>query len=510
MTEDEQGRLRAYLDDELPPAEREAVEAELATSPALRDQIAELERLDQEATRLLALDVSAASTESGPPRGAVTNVLPWRQPRPRRGITTVVVAVSALAAAVVLLFLWPTDRETLRGTLDAQQRETIAIGSRGIGVAEAHSTLSWTVHENGRAHVRQQRGSVFYRVDPGEAFEVETPAGTVTVTGTCFTVELQPMNNKTNTLLSAGAGATLATAILLTVHEGSVVLANDQGELEVRAGQHAMAGSGVTPRIDDAEESDDSPSSEDPPPDARPLRTYDTLVAENMQQRAQIRELSAELEAQRTEVELSEPPDPDDPAYRLEVARDCAKNGGCDFKLWTDPSPEELRELAKCGRILVDSPEFVSGGEFFPRGHVIEAAGLTEAEANRYAALAEGFFDQMGPKYAELALELGVPEDYVRRLNPAELRGIVSSVIDADAYRSMWQTIANERAELSAPPPPEEQSTAERAIRLDYGLGAGFQRALAEEFGADAAHEMRAAGGGWMSKSSMSNGECSE
>ncbi|MEM9457801.1 MAG: FecR domain-containing protein [Myxococcota bacterium] len=501
MTDEEQGRLRAYLDDELLPAEREAVEAELATSPALRAELEQLDQLDHEVTRLLAFDVNTATTESGAPRGLVTNVLP----RPRRGVTTTVVALTALAAAVVLLLLWPTRGEILRGTVDAQQRETIAIGPRGIGVAEAQSKLWWTVDENGRAHVRQQRGSVFYRVEPGEAFEVETPAGTVAVTGTCFTVELQPMNNKTNTLLSAGAGATLATAILLTVHEGSVVLANDQGELEVRAGQHAAAGPGIAPRLEDPQELDDQTSPEEPPPDAPPPRTYHTLVAENMQQRAQLRE----LEAQRAAVELSAQPDPDDPAYRLENARDCAKHGGCEFRLWTDPSHEELQELAKCGRLLVDTPMFMGGGDFFPPGHVIEAAGLSEAEANRYAAMAEEFHNQMGQEYAELAFELGVPSELVQRLDATQLRGVVSSVIDDEVHKATRQRVANERAELAPPPALEEQSVAERAIRLDFGLGVDFQQLLGAEFGADAASEMRAAGGGWGSKSSMGD-ECSE
>lgn len=485
MNDDEVGRLRAYLDDELPVADARAVEAELAESSALRMALEEIEQLDREAAQLLVFD----------------DPEPGLKPTARRGgVVAVVAAVTALAAAV-LFFMWPVADGPSRGSIDAQRRETIAIGDRAVGVAEAGSTLSWNVAASGETRVRQQEGSVFYRVDAGETFEVATPAGTITVTGTCFTVELRAMNSKTKTLVSAGVGATLATAILLTVHEGSVVLANDEGDLEVRAGQSAKARAGRAPAFDDEGDHES---------EAGPPATYETLVAENKQQRVQLRKLTAALE-RRTEADDSPEPvvDRNDPAYRLEVARECAVNGGCDSKLWLDPSPEELRELANCGRVLVDTPSFMVGRDFFPPGHIIEAAGLSEAEAGRYAAIAEEFYGRRGHNYAELAHELGVPAELVGRLDPVQLRGIVQSVIDNDTHDAMRQRTADERAAISTAPPIEEQSAGERAIRLDFGLGSDFERTLGEEFGADAAAEMRAAGGGWSNKSSMGDGECS-
>jgi hypothetical protein len=416
------------------------------------------------------------------------------------------VAAFVLAAAAVLAVVWTRGSSVKVGEVDASARETVAIGDRAVAVVEAGGALRWSVDEGGAARVRQTAGAVFYRVNGGDEFVVETPAGRATVTGTCFTLELNPMRNEIKLSASAMAGAA-AAAVLLTVHEGRVELANVAGSVEAQAGQTAIARAGSAPELGETGDHEDPDRARGPEDD--PESRYASLVRENTEQRRALRRLQEELAAARGEGEKesgAEPVDEDSPEDRSKVAQHCAVNGDCDERLWTEPSIEELRELAKCGRILVDTPSFMQGDDFFPPGYVIESGGLSEDEAARYAEIAEALYKESGTRYAELARELGVPADLVVRLAPHQLGMLLDSVIDE--WDDIRRSVANERAQLSTP--PEEQSPAERALRYEWSLGDEFERRLATEFGADVAKEMRHAAGGWSNKNTWSGRECLE
>ena len=420
-------------------------------------------------------------------------------PSPRRAGW---IAALAVAAAAVLAFVWFRGPSASSGQVEASTRQTVEIGHRGVAVVEAGGALQWSVDDDGAARVQQSAGAVFYRVNDGEAFVVDTPAGSATVTGTCFTLELQPMRNEIKMAASAIAGAAATAAVLLTVQEGSVVLANDAGKVEASAGQAAHAKAGSAPLLADAEE-DGAPAGKTT---EKPKSEYARLVRENTQQRRALRQLQADLAAAQGKAPATDTsePDKDSPEYRRKVAQQCAVSGDCDDKLWTDPSVEELRELAQCGRLLIDTPSFLLGDDPFPPGYVIEAAGLSESEAARYAEIAEALYKESGTKYADFAHELGVPSELVDRLAPQQLRMLVEAVVDD--WETARHNVANERAQLSTP--PAEQSTGERALRYQWGLGEEFERRLAADFGEDAAAEMRRAGGGWANKSSWGAREC--
>jgi ferric-dicitrate binding protein FerR (iron transport regulator) len=286
MSDDDDGKLRAYLDGELAPEARVELEQELASSSGARRRLSEVTALDEELARLLAIDAPEIDPETAWARSTIP-----REQRPRSFAW-----VLALAAAVVLavgLGVWRSRSHTpVADELVATQRETIAIGTRAKAVAEPGSALSWRVDERGDAHVRQTAGAVFYRVDAGDAFVVETPAGRVTVLGTCFTVEIRPMSKTLGHIGSAVGGAALASAVLLTVHEGKVALANERGELEVAAGQSARVfAEGGAPEIVERDAADIAAS--------KPLgpSAYAALVRESSQQRQRLRALEAELAA---------------------------------------------------------------------------------------------------------------------------------------------------------------------------------------------------------------------
>ncbi len=157
--------------------------------------------------------------------------------------TWIAVAASVGVAATAVL-LWPRGPGVASsGERVAAARESIAIGTRAVAVAEAGSQLAWTVVD-GAATVEQRKGDVFYRVTPGQPFVVAARGARVRVLGTCFRVEVNDMNatRSRNKILAAGtAGAALSAAVLVTVYEGRVRLENAHGQVELAPGEQGTA-----------------------------------------------------------------------------------------------------------------------------------------------------------------------------------------------------------------------------------------------------------------------------
>lgn len=162
-----------------------------------------------------------------------------RAPAPRRRwLRGPAVALGLLAAgvAVGLLIGRPggakeAARGADRGSLAADARRELRLADRAVAVAEAGAELSWRRSGGGALAVEQRRGEVFYRVDPGGPVVVDTPAGQVRVTGTCFRV-----------IVTARAGGAGRPAVSVAVDEGSVVLAAGGAELALCAGERGVAG----------------------------------------------------------------------------------------------------------------------------------------------------------------------------------------------------------------------------------------------------------------------------
>ena len=164
--------------------------------------------------------------------------------------------MAALAAGVALGGpAWVALRSRADGFSAGERRvtaqETIRLGQRAVLVAEAGADLRWQPGPTAACWSSSAPGEVFYRVNAGE-FRVQTPAGVIRVTGTCFRVEVSDMKliNRQN-LSGAAVGAALGAAVVVTVYEGRVLLAKDQahGELELRPGRarSAVGGRGAAP-----------------------------------------------------------------------------------------------------------------------------------------------------------------------------------------------------------------------------------------------------------------------
>jgi transmembrane sensor len=121
-------------------------------------------------------------------------------------------AAAALALAAVWFVRLPREIATAAG-----HRQEVTLGDGSRVALSARTTLAVSLHGD-RRRVRLDRGEAYFEVakDPARPFLVETPAGTVRVTGTHFNVR-----------------ADSAEALEVTVLEGSVA---------VRAGgaEHAL------------------------------------------------------------------------------------------------------------------------------------------------------------------------------------------------------------------------------------------------------------------------------
>jgi len=148
----------------------------------------------------------------------------------------------ALAAAATLL-LWLALGTESQGSMLARERTEVRIGSRASAVLEAGASVEWRGPE-----VRQADGEIFYRVEPGGAFVVKTPAGDVSVLGTCFRVRVgqaPPKGEaemKRRDLAVAAGGAALAAVAVVTVYEGRVQLSHAGGRVTLGAGESGKLG----------------------------------------------------------------------------------------------------------------------------------------------------------------------------------------------------------------------------------------------------------------------------
>ena len=115
------------------------------------------------------------------------------------------------------------------------------LGRRARVVAEPGAHLAFRGDD-----VTQDRGDVFYRVEPGERFVVHTPVGDVDVLGTCFRVQLDAPGDdemaKRDVAKVGGAAVlagVLATAATVTVYEGRVGVSRASAREELAAGERA-------------------------------------------------------------------------------------------------------------------------------------------------------------------------------------------------------------------------------------------------------------------------------
>jgi hypothetical protein len=408
-------------------------------------------------------------------RGAPAAPLPGRRRR-RRSIGAWIAAAVAAAAALILLRGAPGVPD--EGSRVVADRETIALGRRGVAVAEPGAELTWTIAPSGAAQIHQIRGDVFYRVERGGPFTVDTPYGRVVVTGTCFRVEVLDMSVSRRAWIGGVIGAAVAATVVISVYEGRVRVVNARGQADARAGDRIALGAGAAPARLDASAARPAVAAIEPPP--LDSATVAELLHRDQSHRGEIALLRARIQALETGVAASA----EHPA--------AAEHREGRRKI-LDLSPGELLDMAKNCEIRFDIP----GYGIEPRLMTDRLAATTNLSADERA-----IYDQTVRKenaqymtaLRALYQELGGGDS--ENLDPHALMTEILHKSPSSDYEAARKRLAEERAGLVAPPAdPRNQSVVERMLRLQSTAGNALEQLLAAELGPDKAHQIRA--GGW-------------
>jgi hypothetical protein len=435
----------------------------------------------------------AAWAAAEPPAGFADRVMAARKAEPapappRRGWRRPALAgaLALVAAAAAIVAFWPAGVDA--GALVATRRTEVALGARAVAVAEPEAAIAWRIEGRGRgetARVEQTRGDVFYRVERGGRFVVATPAGDVVVKGTCFRVEVMEMKLK-QTLGGAAAGALVTAAVLVTVYEGRVSLANARGTTEIAAGEHASAGGGEAPGpATPAERAKVAAAAAEvaaPASDA----TREQLLARDGEQRKTIAALQAQLRSLETE---------------LAAARE--RGGRKASKSFYKPTPEELLEMVKSCAVQFDTPPLTLEPVRLP-AKMVEKFQLRPDEVvalqRVHHDVTQRTLAQLRALYAEVT-GVPAPDDMIGE----SLRAEIEEKTGREEILEARKQLSKERAGLV--PPPENlhvRPPAERMLRLMSGVGDEFERELAAAIGPAKAAALREANDGWPNHSSMS------
>ena len=409
--------------------------------------------------------ILAAIPVVAPPAGFTDGVVAAaRASRALRARSRRVAAVLSALLVGGMGFAWwhlRSHRE-LAGRRRTTAVETLALGKRALVVAQPATELEWAIRADGAASITQSRGNAFYRVAPGAAFAVTTPAGRVLVQGTCFGVEMDPMTSTQK----AAATAILAGAALVTVYEGHVLLQTEGVAVPLAAGDSGLLRAGE-------------------PPTALPMGREtapgpEALTRELASLRMQVKSLEDRLAGVTTYGAGTNP------------------SVGAEYFGF---SPAQLGEMAERCEIRADMPPYglkpgTLGADDAAR------FGLGDAERAIYdrivAARSAQFLADMRALYVELTgddagagvLELSSLEHEIARKSSEEDQ--------SEATRRLSQ----ERARL-VPPRSDLRggSVYERYLRLLLRAGDDLERDLAREIGASKAKSLRQLHGGFVAAS---------
>lgn len=427
-----------------------------------------------------------AWTPLAPPADFVDRVMAAREapPAPKRARWPFVAAgVASLAATATILVLVRHPSHAAYGELvDADLRTTRALGDRAVAVAEPRATLTWRIDDDGAAVIDQREGDVFYRVDRGGPFVVHTPAGDVHVTGTCFRIEVAPMNKTQQLILSGTVGAAVAAGVVVTVYEGHVIADSKRGgRAEITAGNRATIapdGRTVIAAADAPATGGDVMMHFD-----QKTATREQLVAQTNVQQAEIVKLKTRL------------------AQLEDTARGGDHTAGEDGRAWNDPSPERLKAWAAECHVRSDEPGLDRWQPSSDLGK--NERGLEPSELPVVNTAIGELQTQWKNLVKALYIEATGDAAGAETLSTDAMRGEIEEKGDPNEHSRLLQRIAAERAGLAQPPADlSKASPFERLFRARLELGDKAEQALAKKLGAERAKAIR--GEGWGSRSDWS------
>lgn len=427
---------------------------------------------------LLARALDAQGPLPRAPEGFADDVLAALPARPaRRGYALRLALPLSLAAASVAAFGAPWPQQGAHTTSAASA--TVRLGRRAVAVVEPHSALRFRVGGWFTAdRVELSRGAAFFRVDHGRGFDVRTPHGTVSVTGTCFRVETRPAPSAQESPMRTGwfgAGA-LSALVAVHVYEGGVRLARAGAPhpLAVRAGESAHVDPSGALRPGAPGEAA-SQRAETVAAQANPRGVGTATTADDARAQAEI----ARLRGLLTRHGISA-----DTGARADAG---SSPRGLDNPGDTDLTAEEWRALAQRGETRFRLPAS-NRREGLDESHAraLRVPEDVRAEVNEAFRAAQRELQQtLGALYQEASGAAPGSMSVEALMN--ELR---DKTPDAVVNDTVWR-LAQERGGLLAPPGPEvEQAPYARAMRALVGYEQALERRLAPVVGERLAHDM--------------------
>lgn len=385
--------------------------------------------------------VMARLDDAGPPARAP------RPPRPPRRWVVPALATISVAAVTCVVALMVTGSSgaaraprpvPAQGSLTAEAHTTVALGARGVVVAHPGAVLAWTVDRGGRAEVHQIAGAAFYRVEAGGSFVVHTPAGDVSVLGTCFTVAVSD-------------GVTT-----VDVDEGTVELVDATSRIELAPGDRGHLGGAA-------------PARRRPAPGAAPAAIARTPV-----------------------VGASTP-------SSVPVPR--AGGGDCfcfSDPRHLEADQALLDEWAGLCRVRADLPPLLEGTDQAAVDAAADQLGLVGGERVAFHGAAVELTAIGRARVREIYIAATGDSAGADQLDvDSQIEQILQTAGLGEEAR-LRARLSHERAGHSAPPADSGAITPfEEFFRLVISAGDDFERLLATRVGDARAHELRRRFGGW-------------
>lgn len=397
--------------------------------------------------------------------------------RPARSSRKLAWLGAGLAAAAAIALFFALRAPVASGELAASARAEIAIGERATAVLEPGARLAWRGDV-----VTQSAGDVFYRVEPGAPFRVETPAGEVTVLGTCFRVqtrssakESSDMNKKG--VISAAGSAALGALAVVTVYEGRVGISHAGERVELSAGQSGQLDARGARRLEGGALGEAE----------RALATEDRKDYANANDRlaGDIADLNRRLrlvEKEKGELE-------DELRLALAAADGAAPRDRSEFDL----NQEDWEKLAEDGTVKYRVPCFRPNG-WTPSADTLDRLGLSPDDATTLADAYQRSNDRVWKTIRKLCVAAIGKEDVVDTLGPDTCTHVIVDMErkrDREAASEAMRQVAEIRAGKRPPPAPGEASspTLEAFLALTGELSQ-FETDLAQSFGPEEAHRL--------------------
>jgi hypothetical protein len=416
--------LSGELDGRLSSDESVALQAHLTGCAGCAARRSQLRALKQ-ALRGLAADEGPAPSL----RERLTATYAPSPRAPRRRRWPLGAGLAGLAAAAALLLVLADRGRSLGGAGEHRfaEQATLALAGRGVAVGEAGAELRWVVERDGAAHITQSHGDVFYRVERGGAFVVETPAGRVSVRGTCFRVEVR------------------AADAVVTVLEGRVAVESAGELVELTPGMRALLSVAAAPRA---------------------------------------RRVSAASEEASLPALASPPSAPPPSPSPVETGRHVEPH-----QKFFGFTSAELVEMAQRCQVTYDLPLYDLSPALLSDGDAA-AAGLSDSERQAYNALLQRHSDTFMGEVRALHQELtGQPGgELAYRALEAEIfnKSIPDHVAAARARLS-----AERAGQAVAPSAAEVRPPVERFLRLGLATADAFEADVLHIVGAERARALR-------------------